>query len=240
MQPGQPMTNLPGDSATSSDLAAPEAIVGQAQVQTVQPGIVPKPANQQQPETQITTAMQPGQPMMQNGQMMMQPGQPMMMMPNGQMMMMPNGQPMKMPPNQQQPETQITTAMQPVQLGQPMMQPGQPMMMMPNGQPMMMMPNGQPMMMPPNQVQPGVVPKPAHVPPAATGPTTEKWHGPKTQKTNLFFFLAGCFTFGGCWLCCCLVAAGPGLDERQVWTGPQGEKYVYPTGELVRKKARLG
>ena len=102
MQPGQPMTNL----------AAPQAIVSQAQVQTVQPGVVPKPANQQQPETQITTAMQPGQPMMQNGQMVMQPGQPMMMMPNGQMMMMPNGQPMMMPPNQQQPE----------------MQPGQPMM----------------------------------------------------------------------------------------------------------------
>ena len=51
MQPGQPMTNL----------AAPQAIVSQAQVQTVQPGVVPKPANQQQPETQITTAMQPGQ-----------------------------------------------------------------------------------------------------------------------------------------------------------------------------------
>ena len=90
MQPGQPMTNL----------AAPEAIVSQAQVQTVQPGVVPKPANQQQPETQITTAMQPGQPMMQNGQMMMQPGQPMMMMPNGQMMMQPSQQMMMQPNNQ--------------------------------------------------------------------------------------------------------------------------------------------
>ena len=77
------------------------------------------------------------------------------------------------------------------------------------------------------QVQPGVVPKPAHVPPAAIGPTTEKWHGPNTNMTRFLCFL------GGCWLCCCLIAAGPGLDDRQVWTGPAGEKYLYPTGELV-------
>lgn len=77
------------------------------------------------------------------------------------------------------------------------------------------------------QVQPGVVPKPAHINPAAIGPTTEKWHGPNTQMTNCLLCL------GGCWLCCCLIAAGPGLDDRQVWTGPAGEKYLYPTGELV-------
>ena len=56
------------------------------------------------------------------------------------------------------------------------------------------------------QVQPGVVPKPAHVHPAAIGPTTEKWHGPNTQMARTLMF------FGGCWLCCCLIAAGPGLD----------------------------
>ena len=77
------------------------------------------------------------------------------------------------------------------------------------------------------QVSPGVVPKPAHVHPAAIGPTTEKWHGPNTQMARTLMF------FGGCWLCCCLIAAGPGLDDRQVWTGPAGEKYLYPTGELV-------
>ena len=74
-------------------------------------------------------------------------------------------------------------------------------------------------------VQPGSVPCPTN--PAATGPTTEKWHGPNTQMTRLLCFL------GGCWLCCCLIAAGPGLDDRQVWTGPAGEKYLYPTGVLV-------
>ena len=77
------------------------------------------------------------------------------------------------------------------------------------------------------RVSPGVVPKPAHVHPAAIGPTTEKWHGPNTQMARTLMF------FGGCWLCCCLIAAGPGLDDRQVWTGPAGEKYLYPTGELV-------
>ena len=77
------------------------------------------------------------------------------------------------------------------------------------------------------QVSPGVVPKPAHVHPAATGPTTEKWHGPHTQMTRLVMCLVGW------WPCCCLIAAGPGLDDRQVWTGPAGEKYLYPTGELV-------
>ena len=77
------------------------------------------------------------------------------------------------------------------------------------------------------QLQPGVVPKPAHVPPAAIGPTTEKWHGPDTSIARFL-----CCIFGG-WLCCCLIAAGPGLDDRQVWTGPAGEKYLYPTGVLV-------
>ena len=75
------------------------------------------------------------------------------------------------------------------------------------------------------QVSPGAVPCPVN--PAAIGPTTEKWHGPNTQMTRLLC------TLGGCWLCCCLIAAGPGLDDRQVWTGPAGEKYLYPTGELV-------
>ena len=77
------------------------------------------------------------------------------------------------------------------------------------------------------QVSPGVVPKPAHVHPAAIGPTTEKWHGPDTQIAR---FLCCLFAL---WPCCCLIAAGPGLDERQVWTGPAGEKYLYPTGVLV-------
>ena len=77
------------------------------------------------------------------------------------------------------------------------------------------------------QVSPGVVPKPAHVHPAAIGPTTEKWHGPDTSIARFL-----CCIFGG-WLCCCLIAAGPGLDDRQVWTGPAGEKYLYPTGVLV-------
>ena len=77
------------------------------------------------------------------------------------------------------------------------------------------------------QVHPGVVPKPAHVNPAAIGPTTEKWHGPNTQMARLLC------TLGMCWPCCCLIAAGPGLDDRQVWTGPAGEKYLYPTGVLV-------
>ena len=77
----------------------------------------------------------------------------------------------------------------------------------------------------PVQVSPGAIPCPAN--PAATGPTTEKWHGPNTQMTRCLF------TLGCCWLCCCLIAAGPGLDDRQVWTGPAGEKYLYPTGVLV-------
>ena len=76
-------------------------------------------------------------------------------------------------------------------------------------------------------VHPGVVPKPAHVHPAAIGPTTEKWHGPNTQMTRMIMCLLWM------WPCCCLIAAGPGLDDRQVWTGPAGEKYLYPTGELV-------
>ena len=76
-------------------------------------------------------------------------------------------------------------------------------------------------------VHPGVVPKPAHVHPAAIGPTTEKWHGPDTSIARFL-----CCLFG-LWPCCCLIAAGPGLDERQVWTGPAGEKYLYPTGVLV-------
>ena len=79
----------------------------------------------------------------------------------------------------------------------------------------------------PVQLQPGVVPKPAHINPAAIGPTTEKWHGPDTQIAR---FLCCLFAL---WPCCCLIAAGPGLDERQVWTGPAGEKYLYPTGQLV-------
>ena len=79
------------------------------------------------------------------------------------------------------------------------------------------------------QLQPGVFPKPAHVNPAAIGPTTEKWHGPNTQMTRLLCCLGGPWF----WPCCCLIAAGPGLDDRQVWTGPAGEKYLYPTGELV-------
>ncbi len=77
------------------------------------------------------------------------------------------------------------------------------------------------------QLQPGVVPKPAHINPAAIGPTTEKWHGPDTSIARFI-----CCLFG-LWPCCCLIAAGPGLDERQVWTGPAGEKYLYPTGQLV-------
>jgi len=77
------------------------------------------------------------------------------------------------------------------------------------------------------QLQPGVVPKPAHINPAAIGPTTEKWHGPDTSIARFL-----CCLFG-LWPCCCLIAAGPGLDERQVWTGPAGEKYLYPTGQLV-------
>mmetsp|Transcript_19483 Transcript_19483/g.55426 ORF Transcript_19483/g.55426 Transcript_19483/m.55426 type:complete len:210 (-) Transcript_19483:130-759(-) len=75
------------------------------------------------------------------------------------------------------------------------------------------------------QVSPGAIPCPTN--PAATGPYTEKWHGPNTQMARTLMF------FGGCWLCCCLIAAGPGLDDRQVWTGPAGEKYLYPTGELL-------
>ena len=82
------------------------------------------------------------------------------------------------------------------------------------------------------QAQPGSVPCPTN--PAATGPTTEKWHGPNTQMARTLMF------FGGCWLCCCLIAAGPGLDDRQVWTGPAGEKYLYPTGELVPKGGGSG
>ena len=74
-------------------------------------------------------------------------------------------------------------------------------------------------------VQPGSVPCPTN--PAATGPTTEKWHGPNTQMARLALCCLGW------WPCCCLIAAGPGLDERQVWTGPAGEKYLYPTGVLV-------
>jgi len=84
------------------------------------------------------------------------------------------------------------------------------------------------------QVQPGVVPKPAHVHPAAIGPTSEKWHGPKTQQLRCLL------TLGCCWLCCCLIAAGDGLDERMVWTGPAGEKYLYPTGELIPGGGRGG
>ena len=57
------------------------------------------------------------------------------------------------------------------------------------------------------QVSPGVVPKPAHVNPAAIGPTTEKWHGPNTQMARLVMCLVGW------WPCCCLIAAGPGLDD---------------------------
>ena len=87
----------------------------------------------------------------------------------------------------------------------------------------------------PVQLQPGVVPKPAHINPAAIGPTTEKWHGPNTAVARFLLFL-----IPPCWLCCCLIAAGPGLDERQVWTGPAGEKYLYPTGELVPKGGGSG
>ena len=76
--------------------------------------------------------MQPGQPMMIQGQ----PGQAMMMMQSGQPMMMQPGQPMMMQPGQ-------PMMMQGQGQGQPMMQPGQPMMMQP-GQPMIM--QGQPMM----------------------------------------------------------------------------------------------
>ena len=75
------------------------------------------------------------------------------------------------------------------------------------------------------QVSPGSVPCPTN--PAATGPTTEKWHGPNTQMARLALCCLGW------WPCCCLIAAGPGLDDRQVWTGPAGEKYLYPTGVLV-------
>jgi len=75
------------------------------------------------------------------------------------------------------------------------------------------------------RVSPGSVPCPTN--PAATGPTTEKWHGPNTQMARLALCCLGW------WPCCCLIAAGPGLDDRQVWTGPAGEKYLYPTGVLV-------
>ena len=82
------------------------------------------------------------------------------------------------------------------------------------------------------RVSPGAIPCPTN--PAATGPTTEKWHGPNTQMARLLC-CALCQ-----WPCCCLIAAGPGLDERQVWTGPAGEKYLYPTGELVPKGGGSG
>ena len=109
-----------------------------------------------------------------------------------------------------------TPVMQPAM--QPAMQPVQPMMPI------------QPVQAP----IPGAMPRPPHVPANAIGPVPDKWHGQTTGIIRLILFCMG----PGCWICCCAIAAGEGLDNRMVWIGPSGEKYLYPTGGPAPRSMR--
>ena len=101
------------------------------------------------------------------------------------------------------------------------------------GQPAMM----QAGMMQPGMMQPGMQPnKPANVPLGARGPITETYHGPNTDAFCCIMFLIGC----PCIWCPLAARCGPGMDERDVWIGPNGEKYKHPTGELIPNDGRGG
>ena len=105
-------------------------------------------------------------------------------------------------------------------------------------QPGMMQPGMmQPGMMQPGMMQPGMQPnKPANVPLGARGPITETYHGPNTDAFCCIMFLIGC----PCIWCPLAARCGPGMDERDVWIGPNGEKYKHPTGELIPNDGRGG
>merc|ERR1712072_283103 len=91
--------------------------------------------------------------------------------------------------------------------------------------------------MQPGMMQPGMQPnKPANVPLGARGPITETYHGPNTDAFYCIMFLIGC----PCIWCPLAARCGPGMDERDVWIGPNGEKYKHPTGELIPNDGRGG
>ena len=85
--------------------------------------------------------------------------------------------------------------------------------------------------------QPGVgQSKPSNVPSDARGPITENYHGPTTDV----FCCIMCVI--GCWIITIplMFDCGPGMDERDVWIGRNGEKYKYPTGELIQQNVHGG
>ena len=78
--------------------------------------------------------------------------------------------------------------------------------------------------------------KPGRVPSDARGPITENYHGPTTDA----FCCIMCVI--GCWIITIplMFDCGPGMDERDVWIGRNGEKYKYPTGELIPQNVHGG